>query len=218
MRKTNMKKKIIILFLIITALIGFVLLFVIRWNTLPDMEGGVVYKNHVYVPLSSHYDSTTGTIRTKNAVGKFHDAIIYTLRDDPDEFFLYPKAKFFHENYVLFGRQDLLSSLTEENVQYVAVYVPNSADLEKGTRVAAQTITLNGEQEQRVLAALRDKGKILTDEWKRTNLSTTYGLRVYFEKPKGMYYETEIVQYGETYGLLLEDGKTLVDIGDILSP
>lgn len=212
-----MKKKY--LFLIIPAvLIIFVLFIVIRWIALPNMEDGVAYQNHVYVPLGGHYGTTMNqTMRLKKAVGKFNDAIIYTLWDDPDAFYLYPKATFFHESYVLFGRQDLLPSPADGNILYIAVYIPNADDVTRETGIAAQKITLTGEAEQRILDAFRNEGRILTEEWTGTSESSAYRLCVYFENPQGLYYETLIVPYGETYGLLLADGKTLVDIGGSLA-
>ena len=102
-------KTIILCFIVLLVSIG--LLFTIRFFALPNMEKGMVYQGHTYAFLSSNRYYTLLTqseMQANKAVGRFDDAIIYTLKNDPDEFYLYPKVFLPHLPYNLLYRVDAL--------------------------------------------------------------------------------------------------------------
>lgn len=213
-----MKRKQIIIISIIAGMIAVILPLsvaagiLIHFFRLPNMEGGVVYKDHTYAFMTSErygYSLTKGSIKTKKAIGRFDDAIIYTIADDPDEFYLYPRVFLPHASYNLLCRTDGFPSPDDAgNVDYMEIYVKNEAH---GEDDAYRELKVTEEIENSIIDAIQ-KHDILTENWKETNASEIAVLTIHFCQPNGLYFQTGIFQYKGNYGLLLDDDKTLVSV------
>lgn len=211
-----MKKALKIVAIAIPALLILAVLFqIVIFFTLPDMKDGVIYKGSAYVPLSGHYGTTRDETVDK-PVGRLSDAVVYTLKNDPEEFYLYPRVFLPHMKYVFFGRQDALPSPESGNIDRIVLWL--SHDYKTSAESAARSVEITGEAKADILSALAGKNAVLTDNWADDPNAETYELLLSFNAPEGLYYLTQAVKFGDAYGILLEDGKTLAAIdGGFLS-
>lgn len=210
--KTILKRAIVII-LVLTLL---VLLFqTARFFTLPQMQtDAFIYNSHEYVPLSGNYGTNLRStdVRFDKAVGRFNDAIIYTLKDDPNEVYLFPKVILPHLTYNFWIRQDALPLIEEENVEQVLLYIP--ADEDK-SNAALQPVQLDMETANMIICALQSTDNNLPDSLSNMYDSEIYELKICFSEPKDLYYQTVIVRHGNDWGILLEDGQTLAVIDGV---
>lgn len=206
-----MTRKRILLIVVLSLMFIAILITSIRFFSLPNMEGGVIYKNHKYEFMTSErygYNLRSIDLQTKKAIGRFDDAVIYTIKNDPEEFYLYPKVFLPHLPYNLLCRIDDLPSPTDGNIDHMVLYVKD----EHGENEAAYHETkVSKEMENDFIDAFKSNN-ILTNDWKEEDGSEIATLTVYFSKPIGLYYRTSIIQYGDDYGLLLDDDKTLAKV------
>ena len=207
-----MRKAVIILFLILVAIGLFRIIYIF---TLPNMERGVVYKNHEYRFLPSgrySYDLSRSELKGKKAVGRLDDAIIYTLWDDPDDFYLYPKASWLHLGYNVLCRQDFYPLQGDGEIDYMVLKYSNGRG--KGNS-SFREWRLDKEKQANIIAAFQNENAILTSTWEEKENNEAYLLDIFFSRPVGLKYRTRVVKYGENYGLLLDDDQTLVKISDL---
>lgn len=206
-----MKKGIKILLIVVGALICAILISVIWFFSLPNMENGVVYKGSIYVPIGgTGYVHSTINLKPQKAVGRLNDAIIYTLEDDPDEIYLFPKMITLGLPRAVLMRKDALPSLNKDSIENVDKI---SLVIRKGS-INSVSYDLNQMYTDRVLEALGGSGEILTSNYNGTHNanSETYELWIHFIRPTGVSYYAQLVRMGDTWGLLLKDGKTLIEI------
>lgn len=205
--------------MIVISVLAVILLVVIvksvHFFSLPNMEEGVIYQNHKYEFMMSErygYSLSKEDIKPKTAIGRFDDAIIYTIQNDPDVFYLYPRVFLLHENYNLLCRVDGRPSPDDiSNIGYMDLYVKNETH---GEDEAAYTkLEVTKELESTMIDAFQ-KHVILTNDWKEKDGSEIGILTIHFCQPNGFYYKTGIYKYGDNYGLLLDDEKTLIKVFD----
>lgn len=205
-----MKKALKIVAIVIPALLILAVLFqIVILFTLPDMKDGVFYKGSAYVPLSGHYGTTRDETVDK-PVGRLSDAVVYTLKNDPDMFYLYPKVFLPHMKYRLYGRLSALPSPESGNVVRAVVYLPR--DFKTSAESEPRPVELSEEAKADILAAYAGKNDILADNWADSSDAECCELTLFFNAPEGLYYQTQIIKYGDAYGVLLEDDKTLAAI------
>ncbi len=209
-----MRKVVRVVFL---ALLAIGLLWIAHILFLPNMEGGVIYKNREYRFLPSgryDYDLSLRNKRVKKAVGRFNDAIIYTLTDDPDEFYLFPKVFWPFLGYNILCRQDFFPVQGDGEVEYMVLHWINKGKEENGT--ALRELKLDRDVQDNIIEAFQNKNDILTSAWEDKEETEEYLLYIYFSRPVGLNYRTIVVKYENDYGVLLDDGHTLVKICDFL--
>ena len=211
-----MKALKIVLFVLLSLLLCLSLFQVIRLLSLPYMEDGVVYNGHTYGFLPSSgsycYFLPQSEYRVEKAIGRFDDAIIYTLKNDPDEFYLYPKVFLPHLGYKLLCRLDKMPLPGDGNteIDYMELFIKNN---ENGANAdGSNTLILNKDDENCIIDAFINRDDILTGQWEETRESEAYPLLIHFHRPIGLCYWTKVVKYGDDYGVLLEDGKTLIRV------
>jgi len=197
---------------------GAVILFqVIRLIVLPrfDSDLSFVYHNHEYEFISGNgrYGTTRdGNSPKKKAVAKLEDAVIYTLKDDPDEFYLSPHVFWLHLPYNLLGRGDMMQPPSVENADHIDVYVGDGKwdTLDETTQrsilKAYSKSTVGPESNQ------SDRQDPAIIKWKAISDSDyeEYHLRCWYRRPNDLYYDMYAIRCGDTYYMLLEDGETLI--------
>lgn len=207
-------KKILVGFI---ALLGaFILFLLIRFFTLPRLDPTYVYNGHEYYYIIGKFETSRNqsSVAREKAVARFYDAIIYTIKDDPDEFYLSPKVILAHLPYNLLGRRDMMQPPTEENVDHIDINVS------KGDEPSWKTMDLST---QHALLEAYSKSTIDPTEYELINMFPTvdkwqaktdyeiFDVRIWFKKPNDLYYNLLIIKIGNEYGLLLEDGETLIE-------
>ena len=57
-----------------------------------------------------------------------------------------------------------------------------------------------------------------TEKWQAKADCELYDVRIWFKNPNDLYYKLMVVKSGSEYGLLLEDGETLIEFDGSLLP
>lgn len=207
----------------ILVLLGVIVLFlIIRLFTLPRLDPSYVYHDHEYDFISGKYGTTRSRFEAKEkAVARFNDAVIYTLKDDPDEFYLSPRVFLAHLPYNLLGRRDMMQPPTEENIDHIDIGISN------GEGIVWNTLSLSA---QNAILEAYGKSTIDPEEYRNRNMYSftekwqakadceLYDVRIWFKNPNDLYYKLMVVKSGSEYGLLLEDGETLIEFDGSLLP
>ena len=239
--KTIMKRKPVAGVLILMgAAAGMAILFRAAWLfTLPRFDVPYTYDGQKYIETNEPYTyngrqyffinepyETRRSAVKKKAVARFYDAVIYTLEDDPDEFYLYPRVFLAHLPYGLMGRLDMMQRPSPENVACMEIRHPqdwegdwktldedtrnairesyNWEPLDDGTRDAILEAYVNTplpEESRRAALARR--------EWQNRPGCEVYELRLQFRHPDDLYYLLLAVQQDGAWYLVMEDGETL---------
>lgn len=202
-------KKVITVFVLIcsTIIIGAVLFQVIRLISLPKMNDTVIYKGSEYIPMAQY--GTTKEVAVKKAVGRFDDAVVYTIKDDPTELYLYPKVFLPHMQYRLFIKKDSLPKIDKAVISMITISKAD-AQVEGGSGV----IQLDERAADAIINALEGNGQILAEHYDHQKVSEGYDLAVYFTEPEGLYFCTRLLNYGGSYSVLLENEETLVKVDE----
>lgn len=211
-------KKILIGFI---ALLGTLILFLlIRFFTLPRLDPAYVYNGHEYDYISGKYETSRNHSSEKKdkAVARFYDAVIYTLKDDPDEFYLSPRVFLAHLPYNALGRCDMMQLPTEENVDHIDIDISNG-DKPKWKTLDSST--------QHALLEAYSKSAIDPTKYELKNMYTVverwqaragyevFDIRIWFKKPNDLYYKLMVIKHGNEYSLLLEDEETMIEFDGI---
>ena len=209
-------KKVLMGFL---ALLGAGILFLaIRY---PRLDIGYVYHGHKYDFIGEKYGIPWNHLSAKKekAVARFYDAVIYTLQDDPDEFYLSPRVFLPHLPYNVLVRCDGMQLPSKENVDHI--------DILSGAQSTWRTLEPSAQH-----ALLEAYGKSTVDpkayalknmyavkeRWQAKADCEVLDVRIWFRKPNDLYYKLMVIQRGNEYDLLLEDGETLIGFDGSLLP
>lgn len=213
-------KKIILCGLVLLVAAG--LFFAIRLLTLPRLDPGYTYNGHEYGFLSDKYGTSPNHLEAKKdkAVARFYDAVIYTLKDDPDEFYLSPRVFLAHLPYNVLVRLDMIGLPTEENVDHIEIGIPREGDTEWiAPDRSVQNALLEAYAGSTVDAKKYGSTNLLAakEKWQAEPGCEVFDVRFWFKKPDDLFYKLVVVKRGEEYFLLLEDGSTLIGLeGDLL--
>ncbi len=210
----NIFKKILLCFL--ALLCAIILFLLIRFFRLPRLDPTYVYNGHEYEYISGKYETSLDHLSAakEKAVARYYDAVIYTLKDDPDEFYLSPRAFLAHLPYNVLGRCDMMQLPTEENVDHIDVDISNGDKPEWKT---LDSSTQHALLEAYGKSTIDPKGYELKnmypvkDRWQAKKDCEVFDVRIWFKKPGDLYYNLMIIKRGNEYGLLLEDGETLIE-------
>ncbi len=201
----------------ILILFGAVILFrVIRLITLPRLDPSYVYHDHAYGSLYGQYETTRDHLHApkKKAVARFYDAFVYTLKDDPDEFYLSPRTFVPHLPYKVLGRLDMMQPPAKENVDHIDIGISIGEEIEWRTlSSSAQNAILEAYGNSTVDP--EDYGHKSNDSiietWQAKADCELLPIRIWFRKPNDLYYHLTVVKSGSEYALLLEDGETVAE-------
>lgn len=202
----------------ILVLFGAVILFrVIRLITLPRLDPTYVYHDHEYDFISGNYETTREHLheQKKKAVARFYDAFVYTLKDDPDEFYLSPRVFLAHLPYNVLGRCDMMQPPTKENVDHIDIGISNGEEIEWHTlSPSAQNAILEAYSKRTIDPEEYEHVNMypIIEKWQAKEDCETYHIRIWFQKPNDLYYKLFVVKSDSQCGLLLEDGETLVKL------
>ena len=222
--KTIMKRKPVAgVLILLGAAAGIAILFRAAWLfTLPRFDAPYTYDGQKYIETNEPYTyngrqyffinepyETRRSAVKKKAVARFYDAVIYTLEDDPDEFYLYPRVFLAHLPYGLMGRLDMMQRPSPENVACMEIRHPQDREgdwktLDEDTRNAMLEAYVNTplpEESRRAALARR--------EWQNRPGCEVYELRLQFRHPDDLYYLLLAVQRDGAWYLVMEDGETL---------
>ena len=212
--KSNIKKILIG----VLVLLGAVILFlVIRLFTLPRLDPSYTYNGNEYSFISGKYGTLADhhTAKTGKAVARFYDAIIYTQKDDPDEFYLIPKVFLAHLPYNVLGRRDMMQLPSEENVDHIDVRISDGDDAVWNTPDLSTQLALLEAYGKSTIDPKEYENKNMDpvkESWQAEEGCEVFDVRIWFKKPNDLYYELMIIKRSNEYYLLLEDGTTLIGI------
>ncbi len=208
-----MSKMKISLLTVLAILVAAIAVTVVMRCSLPrlNVSGELVYDNRRYVPIpDGYYYEHDGEL--DKAVGKYGDATVYTLQNDSSHAFLKPVV--FYTSYVLFVREDIvLPTLESGEVERIELILPKE-DAIRDQHIPAETVRFSAQDEQKLVDAYRRKA-VLTDHWTANEDSVSYTITIHFCEPSGLYHHMKLVPHENQYALLLEDGKTLIEVGTL---
>lgn len=200
----------------ILILFGAVILFrVIRLITLPRLDPSYVYHDHAYGSLYGQYETTRDHLHApkKKAVARFYDAFVYTLKNDPDEFYLSPRTFVPHLPYSVLVRRDMMQPPAKENVDHIDICKSTGEETAWHTlRLSAQNAILEAYGKSTIDPEeykQKDTYSII-ETWQAKEDCELFPIRIWFQKPSDLYYRLTVVKCDSEYGLLLEDGETLI--------
>ncbi|MBR3298635.1 MAG: hypothetical protein IKI64_05455 [Clostridia bacterium] len=217
--KSPIKKLLIGVLVLLSAAVLF---FGIGLLTLPRLDPNRTYKGREYCFIGGRYGTSLDHLaaKTDKAVARFSDAVIYTLKDDPDEFYLSPRLFLAHLPYNALGRRDMMQLPSEENVDHIEVGVSNGEDIAWSTPDPSVQHALLEAYGKSTIRPEEYEGlnlEAVKERWRKEDGCEVLEVRLWFKKPNTLYYELLVIKRGSEYFLLLEDGSTLIELdGDLM--
>lgn len=148
------------------------------------------YNGYAYQPAPDYFPK-----QLQSVIGNENGYKIYSLANDPDHLFLYPKNGLKLPRNLL-AREDVVLPLPSmSSVECIEIITKEG-----------NTIVLDGETQNYIIDVFSGKYESILEE---TMFDSVYDIRIYFTEYPQIYYQKKVFKNGLDYGLRMEDGKTI---------
>ncbi len=155
------------------------------------------YRGHAYIPAPGYE-----AIQTDRAIGKENGYTVYTLKNDPEQLFLYPKSMGLESRYLMVRDDVVLPHPLTDAVDRIEI-----------KNAKGVSIVLDRNAQDVFVGIFQGK---CTKMYQSERYDEAYQVRIYFNAFPQVVYVRWLYRYGDKYGLLLEDGTiAAVDAGTL---